>query len=81
MDSTPKRKPGRPRVRPIKPPPSFKRQKSLAETSEELVRWEVTLYQHQIAKIQSAAAAAGISRPEALRRMIDEWEPTILPNP
>ena len=75
MEEQPKRPVGRPRKAPKKAPPAFHRAKSLATSAEELVRFEVVVYRHQMDKVESIATRDKVSRQEVVRRALDSLEP------
>lgn len=66
-----KRGPGRPRKSPPGPAPKYRRVKSLADSAEELVRFETILFRHQADKLARLASQQNVSKNEINRQAID----------
>jgi hypothetical protein len=71
MTDSVKRGPGRPRKSPPGPAPKYRRVKSLADSAEELVRFETILFRHQAEKLARIAMQQNVSKNEINRQAID----------
>ena len=66
-----KRGPGRPRKSPPGPAPKYRRVKSLADSADDLVRFETILFRHQADKLARIASRKNVSKNEINRQAID----------
>lgn len=66
-----KRGPGRPRLRPPRPPVEFTRVYSVAESLDNTVRFELVLHRDQFDKLARLAIAAKLSKSEIARQAIE----------
>lgn len=81
MSEPVKRGPGRPRKSPPGPAPKYRRVKSLADSADDLVRFETILFRHQADGLARVAKELNVSKNEINRQAIDKFLASVPDSP